>query len=242
MRSGTVISVHYPMLYHHLKGQWWLISPSCDTLTGISNIIAVGNMKVHSPFSASMDSVFTSWENRQAPATMLFLKYLSILLVLTAITGCLPAAASTIQQKNAGVNTTDSTDQPATESGLASWYGGKKLAGKRTASGERFQPNAMTAAHPSLPMGTKLLIHSPLTGRSVIVRVNDRGPIDSDRILDLSEGAAASLGIRNHGVSHITATVLPLRHSRFRHPTTMHNILQEEARQAEKVAQDSPLR
>lgn len=230
------------MLYHHLKARWWPICPSCDTLTGIINTIAVGNMKVHPPFSASMDSVSTLWRNGQAPATVPFLKHLSALILLIIFTSCLPATASTIQQEESEANTADAANQPATESGLASWYGGKKLVGKRTASGERFKPSALTAAHPSLPMGTKLLIHSPLTGRSVIVRVNDRGPADSDRILDLSEGAAASLGIRNHGVSHITVTVLPRRHSRFRHPTNMHDILQEEARRAERVARDSPLR
>ncbi len=199
-------------------------------------------MKVYPPFSASMDSVSTPRRNGPPPAAIPFLKHLSALVLLTIFMGFLPAGASTIPRKESVVHNADAAPQPVTESGLASWYGGKKLAGKRTASGERFKPNALTAAHPSLPMGTKLLIHSPLTGRSVIVRVNDRGPVDNDRILDLSEGAAVSLGIRNHGVSHITVTVLPRHHSRFRHPTNMHDILQDEARRAERVAQDSPLR
>lgn len=131
---------------------------------------------------------------------------------------------------------------PVTESGLASWYGNKKLAGKRTASGERFRPDAMTAAHPSLPLGTKLLVHSPATGRSVIVRVNDRGPYGGDRIIDLSKGAAASLGIMGHGVSQITITVLPRNMARFRHASDIRNVLQDENRQAQKVAQDSAVR
>ncbi|MCX5616235.1 septal ring lytic transglycosylase RlpA family protein [Bombella sp. TMW 2.2559] len=131
---------------------------------------------------------------------------------------------------------------PVTESGLASWYGNKKLAGKRTASGERFHPDAMTAAHPSLPLGTKLLVHSPSTGRSVIVRVNDRGPFGGDRIIDLSKGAAASLGIMGHGVSQITITVLPRNMARFRHASDIRNILQEEERQAQKAVQDSAVR
>lgn len=98
---------------------------------------------------------------------------------------------------------------PVTEKGLASWYGGKKLAGKRTASGERFRHDDLTAAHPYLPLGTKLLIQAPSTGRSIIVRVNDRGPFGSNRILDLSKGAAVSLGIIHRGISQITVRVLP---------------------------------
>lgn len=96
-----------------------------------------------------------------------------------------------------------------TESGYASWYGGKKLAGKRTASGERLRPDAMTAAHPTLPLGTKVQVRSAVTGRSVIVRVNDRGPYNSDRIIDLSKGAASKLGILHRGVSRVTITEAP---------------------------------
>ena len=78
--------------------------------------------------------------------------------------------------------------------GVASWYG-ERFQNKRTANGERFNMNALTAAHPTLPFGTKLCAHSPATGKSVIVRINDRGPFVKDRIIDFSKAAAQALGI-----------------------------------------------
>lgn len=78
--------------------------------------------------------------------------------------------------------------------GIASWYGAK-FQNKRTASGERFNMNDLTAAHLTLPFGTRLCAHSPSTGKSVIVRINDRGPFVKDRIIDFSKAAAQALGI-----------------------------------------------
>lgn len=78
--------------------------------------------------------------------------------------------------------------------GVASWYGAK-FQNKRTANGERFNMNDLTAAHPTLPFGTTLCAHSPSTGKSVIVRINDRGPFVKDRIIDFSKAAAQALGI-----------------------------------------------
>ena len=78
--------------------------------------------------------------------------------------------------------------------GVASWYGAK-FQNKRTASGERFNMNDLTAAHRTLPFGTKLCAHSPSTGKSVIVRINDRGPFLKDRVIDFSKAAAQALGI-----------------------------------------------
>ncbi|WP_066660651.1 septal ring lytic transglycosylase RlpA family protein [Sphingomonas sp. CCH9-H8] len=99
----------------------------------------------------------------------------------------------------------DAAPAPATSgtatvlaSGMASYYGDAH-AGNRTASGERFDPDGMTAAHRTLPFGTKLRVTDPSTGRSVIVRVNDRGPFHKSRILDMSEGAARELGIVRRG-------------------------------------------
>jgi rare lipoprotein A len=77
----------------------------------------------------------------------------------------------------------------------ATWYG-NELAGNRTASGERFNPNGLTAAHRSLPFGTCLRVSNPKTGRSVSVRVNDRGPFTKGVSLDLSHGAARAIGMR----------------------------------------------
>jgi rare lipoprotein A len=78
---------------------------------------------------------------------------------------------------------------------MATWYG-QELAGNRTASGERFNPNGLTAAHRSLPFGTCLQVSNPKTGRSVKVRVNDRGPFTKGVSLDLSHGAARAIGMR----------------------------------------------
>lgn len=80
------------------------------------------------------------------------------------------------------------------EAGMASWYG-PGFHGRRTASGERFDQYALTAAHPSLPFGSLVCVLSPKNGRSVVVRINDRGPFAKKRIIDLSKGAAQALGM-----------------------------------------------
>jgi rare lipoprotein A len=94
------------------------------------------------------------------------------------------------------------------EVGLATWYGGK-LAGRRTASGERFDPRSMTAAHRTLPFGTWVEVRRVDDGRSVRVRITDRGPFGhEDRIIDLSRGAAERLGIVASGVMRVELRVV----------------------------------
>jgi rare lipoprotein A len=78
----------------------------------------------------------------------------------------------------------------------ATWYG-NELRGHRTASGEMFNPEGLTAAHRSLPFGTCILVSNPHTGKSVKVRVNDRGPFTKGVSLDLSAGAARAIGMRS---------------------------------------------
>ena len=78
----------------------------------------------------------------------------------------------------------------------ASWYG-NELKGHRTASGQAFNPDGLTAAHRTLPFGTCLLIGNPKTGKTVRVTVNDRGPFTSGLTLDLSLGAARAIGMRS---------------------------------------------
>lgn len=85
------------------------------------------------------------------------------------------------------------------EVGLASWYG-RYHAGRPTASGEPFDPNAMTAAHRTLPLGAVVRVTNMANGRTVKVRINDRGPSDTSRIIDLSRGAAQALGFVEDGV------------------------------------------
>src|ERR671939_763982 len=81
-----------------------------------------------------------------------------------------------------------------TLSGRASWYG-SGFNGRRTANGETFNTNALTAAHRTLPFGTKVRVVNKRTGRSVVVRINDRGPYAHGRIIDLSQAAARAIGV-----------------------------------------------
>ena len=89
-------------------------------------------------------------------------------------------------------------------SGMASFYGNES--GSKTASGQRFNQNAMTCAHRSLPFGTKLRVTH--NGQSVVVTVNDRGPFIRGRVLDLSTGAARAIGLTGAGVGHVVAEVI----------------------------------
>ena len=86
--------------------------------------------------------------------------------------------------------------------GGASWYG-PGFHGKKAASGERFNENAMTAAHRSLPFGTVVSVVDQRTGKSVQVKINDRGPFHKGRIIDLSKAAATKLGFRNAGTTKV---------------------------------------
>ncbi|HET9023844.1 MAG TPA: septal ring lytic transglycosylase RlpA family protein [Burkholderiaceae bacterium] len=93
-------------------------------------------------------------------------------------------------------------DVPFRQKGAASWYG-RQFHGNRTASGEIYDMFAMTAAHPTLPIPSYARVTNPGNGRSVIVRVNDRGPVKDNRIIDLSYGAATRLGIVSAGTGEV---------------------------------------
>ena len=82
----------------------------------------------------------------------------------------------------------------AGSSGMASWYG-PGFQGRRTASGERFNTHALTAAHKTLPFGTRVRVVNRQNGRSVVVRINDRGPHVRGRVIDLSRAAARAIGL-----------------------------------------------
>jgi rare lipoprotein A len=85
------------------------------------------------------------------------------------------------------------------ETGTIAWYG-RKFAGRKTASGEAFDPEALTMAHKTLPFGTKVKITNPKNNKTVIVRVNDRGPTQAGRVGDVSLAAARKLGMVKSGV------------------------------------------
>jgi rare lipoprotein A len=93
--------------------------------------------------------------------------------------------------------------------GQASYYGNEPgEGGPLTANGERYNSGGLTAAHRTLPFGTRVRVTSPNTGRSVVVRINDRGPFIGGRIIDLSVGAARAIGLTNSGVGTVRMEVL----------------------------------
>ena len=102
---------------------------------------------------------------------------------------------------------TSVTGAMADQCGGASWYG-PGFHGKKTASGERFNENAMTAAHKTLPLGTIVKVTNQRTGKSIKVTINDRGPFAKGRIIDLSKAAAAKLGTKNAGVGKVCVAKL----------------------------------
>ena len=97
------------------------------------------------------------------------------------------------------------------ETGFASFYG-REFRNRRTASGERFDPNQLTAAHRTLPFGTRVKVTNLHNGRQVVVRINDRGPFARGRVLDLSRAAARRLGFVEIGVARVRLDVLKDKH------------------------------
>jgi rare lipoprotein A len=94
-----------------------------------------------------------------------------------------------------------------TQEGIASYYA-DKFHGRQTANGERFNQNALTAAHKTLPLGTKVRVTRINTGKSVVVRINDRGPFIKGRVIDLSKRAAGKLGIIKRGLAKVRVEVI----------------------------------
>ena len=93
------------------------------------------------------------------------------------------------------------------DDGTASFYG-RELAGNRTASGERFDPDALTAAHRTLPLGSLLRVTNKANGKSVVVRVNDRGPVHKSLVLDMSWAAAKALAMVRAGKAMVSLELL----------------------------------
>src|SRR5829696_7335203 len=116
-------------------------------------------------------------------------------LAITAVVlGCALRAASAVAEETRPIQT-----------GAASWYG-PDFHGKKTANSERFSTHALTAAHKTLPFGTQIRVTNERTGKSVMVRINDRGPYAHGRVIDLSKAAAEAVGIA--GVDQVTLAAL----------------------------------
>ena len=108
------------------------------------------------------------------------------------------------------VETASAKEKPSgatAASGAASWYG-PGFHGRKTANGERYNMHALTAAHRSLPFGTKVRVTNRKNGKSVVVRINDRGPYGGGRVIDLSRGAAQAVSMMGAGVVPVSLEVL----------------------------------
>ncbi len=132
--------------------------------------------------------------------------------VALAIAGVIlvPSCAST---GNANTNHRNNPDDPqyavrSTQLGKASWYSVATNYGTRTASGERLSNNAFTAAHKTLPLGTKVRVTNEANGKSEVVTITDRGPYVKGRIIDVTIGSAERLGFVNSGVTAVRVEVL----------------------------------
>lgn len=108
---------------------------------------------------------------------------------------CLLPALAALSILTVGIEAKAASGQQA---GVASWYG-PGFHGRKTANGERFDMNALTAAHRTLPLGTQVRVTNTHTGQSVVVRINDRGPYVGQRVIDLSKASAQAIGIAGVG-------------------------------------------
>lgn len=140
---------------------------------------------------------------RLAPAVIL----LALLAAACAPTRSEPPAATSSPPPAPAVARPRPPEPRALQTGKASWYG-EAHHGKKTASGEPFDMNALTAAHRTLPLGTRVLVTNLANGRSVEVRINDRGPVIADRVIDLSYGAARALDAVGAGVFRVRIAVV----------------------------------
>lgn len=132
---------------------------------------------------------------------------LPALAVSALLGGCALGSRPTPPAPPSPANPAEDVSPGWTQVGVASWYG-PGFQGRRTASGERFDMEALTAAHPSLPFGTIVSVEHLETGRQVRLRINDRGPFVGGRIIDVSRRAARELGLIAEGVGRVRVEVL----------------------------------
>jgi rare lipoprotein A len=125
-----------------------------------------------------------------------------VILTVTSITPISPVLAATAKETAPAVQA-----QHHVQIGDASWYGSRHQ-GHKTASGEAYDPRLLTAAHPSLPLDSTVRVTNLKNGRSVEVRVNDRGPYRGRRVIDLSAKAAEEIGLKRRGVAKVKVEAL----------------------------------
>jgi rare lipoprotein A (peptidoglycan hydrolase) len=144
-----------------------------------------------------------AWGERQAGYYGMTKAFLSscifILFIAAVFPGC---AAPSVMAKRSG-----NTGSIGPREGIASYYA-KKFHGRKTANGERFDTHKFTAAHRTLPFGTRVKVTNIRNGRSVVVRINDRGPYKHDRLIDVSYVAAKEIGIVRRGKGRVRIEVL----------------------------------
>ena len=126
---------------------------------------------------------------------------------LPAAAAPVPGAVDLATSEHTQPGADDGGDGRLLGSGTASYYG-RKFDGRRTASGETFDMTEMTAAHRTLPFGSKVRVTNAENGRSVVVRINDRGPFSGGRVIDVSRAAAQRLGLIASGHGRVTLTLL----------------------------------
>lgn len=138
---------------------------------------------------------------------VLSLRVVLIAVLLGTLVGCGTIRVTrTILPPYGGGSHAESPGNHAT-SGMASWYGGK-FHGRLTANGERYNKNGISAAHKTLPFGTRVRVRNLNNGRTIEVRINDRGPFVKGRIIDLSKGAAKKIDMIQDGVVPVELTIL----------------------------------
>lgn len=128
---------------------------------------------------------------------MFHVRTAAIAVAAACLLATLPAAAHSSEDKIKVLQTI---------TGSASWYG-SRFQGRKTANGERFDMHQLTAAHRTLPFGTKVRVTNRNNGKSVVVRINDRGPYSGNRIIDLSRSAAKAVGMISQGVASVKLEV-----------------------------------
>jgi rare lipoprotein A (peptidoglycan hydrolase) len=139
-----------------------------------------------------------------------FLSIPLTLLGILAISGCSKQGPDGQSTQAPQVQADAATKPVHKEVGEASWYG-PGFQGQETANGETFDQKDMTAAHPSLPMGTKAKVTNLENGKKVDVRINDRGPYSGDRVIDLSGAAAKKLGMKEDGATQVKIETKPTK-------------------------------